>query len=313
MNLFKKKIELGLFNEASNCSENLSEKEISNLIFELGSSENISVYAFVCFKVLNEDIWKWHHRAAILLFWYFTHIGRSTAGANAHIEHSLIKEPTNIEILECLLHTYELPFDPFEPKEINIIAQQVLLLKPESEIAQRVIELTKDHLNNHPWKHILPTEREGQFCWLVSKGKLFAANTIAQNFDTQKLFYLLDRLAIKENICAYVFVWHMLWIKETAQLHLYAAQIFQRNFLKKFPEKPFPRHTSHGTPAVVFFHTHRAAELEPDNLEIQEQLLSLYEPGNESFDLEETKALVEHMLKINPESAEGLRVQKLIF
>ena len=93
----------------------------------------------------------------------------------------------------------------------------------------------------------------------------------------------------------------MIYKKETSELHLLAAQFFRIDF----------NHLNEA-PAVVFFHTHRAAELEPDNLETQEQLLSLYEPGNQSFDLEETKKLVERVLKMNPETPHALRVQKLL-
>jgi hypothetical protein len=67
-----------------------------------------------------------------------------------------------------------------------------------------------------------------------------------------------------------------------------------------------------GTKQLHLFHTYRAAQLEPKNLEIQEKLLKLYQPDNESFDLEETKILVEHVLNLNPKSEQALRVKKLI-
>ena len=86
-----------------------------------------------------------------------------------------------------------------------------------------------------------------------------------------------------------------------------AAEIFSNQYAPFLIKLTFP-----GKEAIIFFHTHRAAELEPDNLEIQEQLLRLYEPGNESFDLDETKKLIERILNMNPESPHALQVQKLL-
>ena len=146
---------------------------------------------------------------------------------------------------------------------------------------------------------------------LIIQGRFLELRFIRQDFFSHEIDAMLLEVARETySICAYDYVWH--WMRdmrrETSQKHLLMAEMtwfVGTNTMSK--------ETIHydGTKELHFFHVYRAAELEPENISLQEKLLSLYEVGNESFDLDETKVLVERVLHVNPESEQALRVKAL--
>ena len=147
---------------------------------------------------------------------------------------------------------------------------------------------------------------------LIIQGRFLESRLIRPDFFEHEIDTMLMEIARETySICAYDYVWH--WMRdmgrETAQKHLLMAEMTWFVGINTMSKE-----TAHydGTKELHFFHIYRAAELQPLNIKLQEKLLSLYEVGNESFDLDETKVLVERVLQVNPESEQALRVKKIL-
>jgi hypothetical protein len=308
MKTFEQKISYGLFKDAQQFLFKKTDKEISDLIYEFARQQDFAAYVFCCYQILTQDLWAWHHRANILLFWFFNYFSGSTAGAYSHIQHCLLKNPVNVELMEAQLYIYEIPHDPFDPVEIKKLCEHVLLLKPESEIAQQKIFDLRDVTEENTQKEYQENPEDG-FCWFVVNGKFDEALKMTKVISEEKVFFLLNKISAEKNICAYSFLWNLLWINETSFLHVHAAEMFKKHFMPIVSN--FNGHSDSGF-GIIFFHTHRAAAFAPENIELQEKLLNLYEPGSESFDLAETKALAERVLAVKPESESARRVLKFL-
>ncbi len=137
--------------------------------------------------------------------------------------------------------------------------------------------------------------------FFVRKGKFSQALDLVSVVGRELFRTVLQAISSKKDITAYAFVWILIYENESAFLHDLAAELFLVGFANRV-----------GAHGVIFFHTHRAAELEPENIELQEKLLNLYEPGHESFDVAETKALAERVLVAKPNSQQAQRVFKLL-
>jgi len=304
-----KNIKKGCFDDASCEFKNLSDEEQEKIIiYEIGNSFDISSYAFtnyLTYKNINISVTQ--NFSQILCFWIFNYLEGSTAAAYSHVLSMLEKDPTNFDLLELQPCLYEIPNEVFSPAEMYQMCKQVLALDPTSDMARSRKRRTK-HAANEPIIEVGEgLEGIEKTKALIEKGRFSKAIANLSTHSWNDLIESLRQFAVDGNLFAYAFVWELIRRNETAELHLLGAEFFSKQYLPFLTLNNFS-----GKEAIIFFHTHRAAELEPDNLEIQEHLLSLYEPGNESFDLDETKALVEHVLNMNPESAQGLRVQKLL-
>ena len=304
-----KNIKSGRFHDGYHEFKNLSAEDQKTIIYEIGNAFDISSYAFTNYLTLkNINISITQNFSQTLCFWMFNYLEGSTAAAYSHVLSMLEKDPTNFDLLELQTYLYEIPDEVFSPSEMHQICKQVLALNPKSEQARDRFLWTKKTATEAFLEVGEGLEGIEKTKVLIEKGRFSKAIANFSTHSWNDLIESLRQFAVDGNLFAYAFVWELIRRNETAELHLLGAEFFSKQYLPFLTLNNFS-----GKEAIVFFHTHRAAELEPDNLEIQEQLLRLYEPGNESFDLEETKALVERVLKINPESTEGLRVQKLIF
>lgn len=303
-----KNIKNGLFENAYYEIKDLSKEEQKNIIYAVGYAFNISSYAFTNYLTLKKlDFFVTQKFSQILCFWMFNYFPGSTAAAYSHVLSMLEKAPTDLELLELQTYLYEIPGEVFSSSEMHQICKQVLALKPDSEQAyNRLIWTKKTALEVFPevGHGLHGIEKTKVF---IEKGRFSKAITNISTHSWNELIQGLRQFAVDGNLFAYAFIWELIRKNETVELHLLCAEFFSNQYLPFLNLNNFS-----GKEAIIFFHMYRAAELEPDNLEIQEQLLNLYEPGNESFDLQETKALVERVLTMNPESEQGLRVQKLL-
>jgi len=294
-------IKLGRFAEAFNFLNQFSEDEIYEIISSVGEEHNIASYSFICFLISKNDINLLNGYAISIIYGIMAYLKGAGPLSYSHHLRRLERDPENIDLIEYQIMFHECDDDTFRDPEIRTIAENVLLLRPESEAAQAILRWTSP-LSEEPFtplgEGLNPYERVKIF---IEKGRFTWAFNEIPKISHDELLTILRTISSNKDITTYGFVWAMIYKKETSELHLVAAKIFMADFCHL-----------NGAAAIVFFHTHRAAELEPDNLKIQEQLLSLYEPDNESFDLEETKTLVERVLKMNPDSEQGLRVLNLI-
>jgi len=157
----------------------------------------------------------------------------------------------------------------------------------------------------------IAVDKKAAFKDLIMRGRYIETRQILPMLTEDEIEQLIFEIAEREhNVCSYDYVWF--WMREkgeTARRHSFLAKVTSESF--KYDQKTFWEDLP-GTKELIFFHTYSAAELEPENIELQEKLLSLYEPGNESFDVEETKKLAERMVAAKPESFEALRVIKLL-
>jgi len=295
-------IKAGLFDQASYLLKTASQENMYVEVCEdILKERNIIPYIFICFLISKESSNSLNTYALGIMYGCFGYLNGADALGYAHHLSRLEKDPTNINLIEYQLMFYEYPDEIFSDPEAREIAKKVLVLRPDSGLAEQIMRLTAraEHSQLIPLGNGLSTYEHVQL--FIEKGRFSLAFNEIPNISHDELLTILKSISSEKNITAYGFIWAMINQQETAQLQLLAAQFFAIHF-----------NDLKGAPSIVFFHTHRAAELKPDNLEIQEQLLSLYEPGNESFDLEETKALVERVLNINPKSAQGLRVKWLL-
>jgi len=136
-------------------------------------------------------------------------------------------------------------------------------------------------------------------------GRFLVAKKILPEMSWDEIYAMLLSMAQNErSICAYSFMWLLQKEEETCQRHLLHAEIAWETF-KHVDGEQYP---VNGAEALRFFHRHRAAELAPDNIEIQEKLLSLYLPNDPKFDLKETKERAKHILATNPASSIAQKV-----
>ncbi len=193
---------------------------------------------------------------------------------------------------------------------------------PKEERFEGLLARTKNIVNE---KNITPKlfiqkmaemvakDKRQAFKDLIIQGRFLELRLIRSDFFEHEINAMLMEIARETySICAYDYVWH--WMRdmgrETAQKHLLMAEMTWLVGTNTMSKK-----TTYydGTKELHFFHVYRAAELEPENISLQEKLLSLYESGNDSFDFDETKSLVQRVLQMNAESEHALRVQKILY
>ena len=116
-----------------------------------------------------------------------------------------------------------------------------------------------------------------------------------QHFDV--VFEFLRAVANNEkSLCVYAFVWYLMEGCETANLHILAAEIARKIFDHR------PCYLPEGIEQTAFFHIHRASELAPDDIRLQEKFLEFYETTPQSFEESEAQKIAENVLKRNPGS-----------
>ena len=324
MNIYLKEINLILKGDFKKTYELIQKKELHRALGKITLDtifeDNITPYAFLLYFVYKENSFDAHSLIVSLLFVPFTFL---VGAYNEIYYHSCCKNRLAKNIEDSIgnqLVLYGVPGGGLSDTEARELLMQLKANGPLSPWCLKALDET-NYLEKETNAHLKRAKQESiaqdpkkDLEVFILTGRFFEAADILPLCSPEETNLIIRKIAFAQDrngrsICSYAFLWMLLREEESAGRHLLLADVAWELFRYREAE----RYQIHGAEAVRFFHVHRAAELEPDNLEIQEKLLHLYEPGNESFDIEETKALVERVLKMNPRSEQAQRVQKLIF
>ena len=318
----KKNIVEGRFAKAKEILYQISDqtertKLIGSVLCNLAAyGPDATAYAFNCYLILADENIEYHQTAMILLADIISYYEGVFPSSYFHASRVVALSDNNVDSLSSLFHTYGCPDTATTHEESREVALKILAHNPQNEFALQVLRDT-DYL-----KDTLPNIQEtvASLCkadlnmvvqkYLLKGRLLFAKNFLQAHFSTVEIESILfDVSNTKLNITPYTLAWDLLREHETANLHQVAAKIIHELGRKDRAHYHGPLS---GTVSVEFFHTYRAAELAPENIEIKEKLLNFYKPEYESFYREETRKLVETILKVNPKCVEALRAQALL-
>jgi hypothetical protein len=318
---FKKVIEqFNIFAQASNL-EKPSDRLEGVTILMVAFDGNICGYGLACFvHFLNESLDSYDN-VCNAVSGGMPYLINAYQASFAYAQRFIENNPNDMYGYLCVFSIDAIPDGEMPSDEIFEFSEIAYRKWPKEERIEGFFVRRKDRLNK---KNIVPKlfiqkmaemvakDKRQAFKDLIIQGRFLELRLIRPDFFSHEIDTILMEIARETySICAYDYVWH--WMRdmgrETAQKHLLMAEMtwfIGTNTMSK--------NTTHydGTKGLHFFHVYRAAELEPENIEIQEKLLSLYEAGNESFDLHETKVLVERVLHLKPESEQALRVEKIL-
>ncbi|MBM3894523.1 hypothetical protein FJ366_02925 [Candidatus Dependentiae bacterium] len=302
--LIIKKIKKGLFCEAAREIKSLTNDEIENiLVLSLGVGSDITSYAFANYLILDKTYSFFAQKICYnLCDSLFNYLFGAIYSTYAHVSCMIELRPDDFSILELQAYLYEIPDEVFTPVEMYHIAKNLLSINPKSAESKYCFNRTKEYSSEpleFPWDGLFGIEKTKI---LIEKGRFSKALANLASHSREELFTLLRIFARDGFLYAYSFVWAMIREEEKVDLHLLAAEFFLDQYV------PFLAKGYYGREGVAFFHTHRAVELEPENVEIIEQLLEIYELTPESFEPEEAKVFVEKVLAQKPESKAALHV-----
>jgi hypothetical protein len=123
----------------------LSNDELENVLDKIAFDErSISAYTFLAFLIKEHETLKYHALARVLLNIAFCHIEGAYQTALSHAYRSLELTPDDIDLQELLLFFNNIPEKVITDEEAQVIARDVLLKKPTSEHAQRVLQQQLD-------------------------------------------------------------------------------------------------------------------------------------------------------------------------
>ena len=272
---------------------------------------NPSGYAFINYLIQQQDCLEYRWKAQELCYTFYLYMPYAIISEFSYLEYLEAKEPNNIEILE--LRTYFLEYRQtwiipvYTKAEEYQLVQRVLALDPKSEVGLYLKNKVAEYANE-PFTEVGEgLEGIAKTKEFIQKGRFSKALANLHTHSREEIFDVLRDFATQGFLFAYSFVWAWIREDETADLHSLAAEFFLDQYVPTLIRITFP-----GREGIAFFHSSHAAELEPDNVELQEKLLGLYELTPESFDPVETKALAERVLAQKPESTEAARVLNLI-
>ena len=258
-----------------------------------GEPTNICPYIFACYLIQQGKALKYHGVAygTIILDLSFLKGGRATAFY--HLSRSIALEPWNVDLYETQLASYGIPDFVLSDEEARRIAEIALRRKPDSTWAKKVLEeLQRPTRLKAPVDPVLEPLK-----YLFLTGKLIKAKKMLSTTPKEEVYELLRSIANNEkSLCAYIFVWYLMEDGETSELHLLAAEIARKVFDHR------PCCLPEGIEQAVFFHIHRASELAPDDISLQEKLLAFYEVTPESFGCGEVEKIAQNVLDHNPSS-----------
>ena len=319
--LFKKLLQTGQFalfakEYFSYKPEEILAMQLDDIVINNNYDGNICGYGLSCYlNFIRENI----ERSQNISTFFEIDMPYIIGAYQASLAHTFRRIELNPEkeSLYCDIYCIDMTPEGNLPEgEILEIAQMIISKWPHNETAQRII----DNRKNNPEQemsvaekitHAIAIDKKAAFKDLILSGRYIETRQILPMLTDDEIEQLIFEIAEQEhNVCSYDYVWF--WMREcgeTAQRHSFLAKVTSESF--KYDQKTFWEDLP-GTNELIFFHTYRAAELEPENIELQEKLLSLYELGNESFDVKETKKVAERVLAAKPESAEALRVLKFL-
>ncbi|MBM3894153.1 hypothetical protein FJ366_00950 [Candidatus Dependentiae bacterium] len=293
----------------------IEELKLNKICSNLATDYNLCGYGLACYLNLINESTYWHSLIFFMLQFDIQYLAGAYQAALAHAFRNIELFP-NIEVFYG--DAFFVGFSPdgeLPDNELFEIAQIVLSQWPNNQAAKIVFDKEKD---NPPTitvaeiiKQAIQQDKHAAFRDLVLRGRYI---------ETRQLFLLLSEIEMQTilleiattlgNICAYDYGWFLMReMGENSQRHSFMAKTAEESFKC---ERNGIRKDPKGLKELVFFHTYRAAELESYNIELQEALLALYEPGNESFDIEETQLLAQQVLKNKPECEQAIRVLELL-
>jgi len=283
---------------------------------EVAYDENICGYGIACYLNLLEESVAQHNTIIGILEIYMPYMIGACKSSFSHVMRLTEIIPSSLSPYNAILRINITPEGSLPEGEIYEFAQEILSKWPDHVIANQIISSRRFTPHSklsvaEKITHAIAIDKKAAFKDLILRGRYIETRQILPMLTDDEIEQLIFEIAEQEhNLCSYDYVWF--WMREcgeTAQRHSFLAKVTSESF--KYDQKTFWEDLP-GTKELIFFHTYRAAELEPENIELQEKLLSLYELGNESFDVKETKKLAERVLAAKPESAEALRVLKFL-
>jgi hypothetical protein len=300
-------------------------KHIETIICNVAcETQNICAYGIACYLNFLHETDNSYEQLKKILDYAFSYLVGSYNCLFWYAIRRIELTPSNpflYCLIFCIEDVYNLQNKVLSDEDKYELAQTILRKWPEDDTANLQITYLKAKFNKNNIKprlfveklteKIIENKREA-FKWLILEGRFAESRLLLADFFEEEVEQVLREIATEsQSVCVYDYVWF--WMRErcgeSSKRHLLLADLTKIIF--QYQENGELKSYA-GTKELYFFHVYRAAELSPDDIEIQEKLLSLYEVGNESFDVEETLQLTQRVFKQKPESAEAQRVFNLI-
>lgn len=126
----------------------MSIDEQKELIFKIGiKTESLSVYTYIWHRIItekdNQEIIDWHETALSVLIHCINFLEGAYSSALYHARKIAELEPDNIENFVQLLFFYDIPEKLLDEKEAKKIAEKIIDVDPNNQVAARVLEEKK--------------------------------------------------------------------------------------------------------------------------------------------------------------------------
>ena len=134
----------GEFLEAKKNLHEISHAILRDLLLEIGyDEESICAYSFICFLMINHETVEFHCLASEIMNNAFPHLPGGYETSLYHIRRAVELELDDIELEENLLFYNSLPHKLVDDEEARKIAEKVLIKKPTSITAKRILAASK--------------------------------------------------------------------------------------------------------------------------------------------------------------------------
>ena len=128
------------FTEAKALVDGMTKDEFECSILELCyKSENILCYSFVLDLLKSKETAFLHYIASIILSHPLCHLEGAYQAAYYHAKKAVEFDEDDVELKEYLLFFNDIPDKLLSNQEAKTLAEQILSLKPKSEVAKQYI------------------------------------------------------------------------------------------------------------------------------------------------------------------------------
>jgi hypothetical protein len=128
------------FTEAKALVDGMTKDEFECSILELCyKSENILCYSFVLDLLKSKETAFLHYIASIILSHPLCHLQGAYQAAYYHAKKAVEFDEDDVELKEYLLFFNDIPDKLLSNQEAKTLAEQILSLKPKSEVAKQYI------------------------------------------------------------------------------------------------------------------------------------------------------------------------------